>query len=289
MQPKKLLFALAVCLSAPAYAGESESREAVSRIEEVVIFGHPLASEGLVQPHAALSGELLERRAVDNIGETVAGETGIHNSSFGVAVGRPVIHGLGGARVRMLEDRIDTMDVSVTSGDHAVTVDPLVADRVEIFKGSSTLLYGSGAIGGVVDTHTGRIPQQAPDRATGKLHVEGGDNGEGRNGSYRLDGGFSNFGWHLDGFARERNDYDIPGYAESSRLKALEALQGHEDEHEGEGHEEIMGHPHPPMTALGSSPLPPEIGLVVTISCYLHPTSLYLVNFAIVESGYEHL
>ena len=239
MQPKKLLFTLAVCLSAPAYAEEPESRGAVSRIEEVVVVGHPLASEGLVQPHAVLFGELLERRAVDNIGETVAGETGIHNGSFGVAVGRPVIHGLGGARVRMLEDRIDTMDVSVTSGDHAVTVDPLVADRVEIFKGSSTLLYGSGAIGGVVDTHTGRIPHQVPDRATGKLHVQGGDNGEGRNGSFRLDGGFGNFGWHLDGFARERNDYDIPGYAESSRLMAMEASQGHEDQHhEDEHHDE---------------------------------------------------
>ena len=73
-----------------------------------------------------------------------------------------------------MRDRIDTLDVSVTSGDHAVTVDPLVADRVEIYKGSATLLYGSGAIGGVVDTHTGRIPHEVPERITGKLHAPGG-------------------------------------------------------------------------------------------------------------------
>ncbi|MDE0062740.1 MAG: hypothetical protein OXU72_08105, partial [Gammaproteobacteria bacterium] len=125
MQPKKLLFALTAWLAAPAYAEDSESGETDPRIEEVLVVGHPLSAEGLVQPHAVLAGEQLERRAVDNIGETVAGETGIHNGSFGVAVGRPVIHGLAGPRVRMLEDRIDTLDVSVTSGDHAVTVDPL--------------------------------------------------------------------------------------------------------------------------------------------------------------------
>lgn len=238
MQIKKLFVALAVWLAAPVYAEESESGGTVSRIEEVLVIGHPLSSEGLVQPHAVLAGKQLERRAVDNVGETVAGVTGIHNGSFGVAVGRPIIHGLGGPRVRMLQDRIDSLDVSVTSGDHAVTVDPLIADRVDILKGSATLLYGSGAIGGVVDTHTGRIPNQVPDRTTGKLHVLGGDNGEGKNLSFRLDSGFGNVAWHLDGFARERDDYNIPGYVESSRLMAMEALQSHEDQH----HEEEGDH-----------------------------------------------
>ena len=245
MQLKKLFFALAIWLAAPAFAAESESGETDPRIEEILVIGHPLSAEGLVQAHAVLTGEQLERRAINNIGETVAGETGIHNGSFGVAVGRPVIHGLAGPRVRMLEDRIDTLDVSVTSGDHAVTVDPLVADRVEILKGSATLLYGSGAIGGVVDTHTGRILHQVPDRVTGKLHGLAGDNGDARNGSFRLDGGVGNFAWHVDGFARERDDYDIPGYAESSRLRAMEAHDDHdEDEHhdEDEDHDEDEHH-----------------------------------------------
>ena len=82
----------------------------------------------------------LERKAVDNIGATVGNEPGIHNSSYGVGAGRPVIHGLGGARVRVMEEQIDTLDVSVSSGDHAVTVDPFIAERVEILKGSATLL-----------------------------------------------------------------------------------------------------------------------------------------------------
>ena len=246
MQFTKLLpLALAGCLPALVYGEEAPSERADSIIAEVLVIGHPLSAEGLVQAHDVLAGEELDRKVADSIGATVANEPGIHNSSFGVAAGRPVIHGLDGARVRVLEDRIDTLDVSVTSGDHAVTVDPYIADRIEILKGSATLLYGSGAIGGVVDTHTGRIPHEDPDRITGKLDVRAGDNGDGKNGSFRLDGGGGNFAWHLDGFARERDDYEIPGYAESARFMAMEEEHGHDeddDHEEGEDHDEEEDH-----------------------------------------------
>ena len=229
--------ALAGCLPAFVHGEETQPERAHSIIEEVLVVGHPLSAEGLAQAHDVLAGEELDRKAADSIGATVANEPGIHNSSFGVAAGRPVIHGLDGARVRVLEDRIDTLDVSVTSGDHAVTVDPYIADRIEILKGSATLLYGSGAIGGVVDTHTGRIPHEVPDRITGKLDVRAGDNGDGKNGSFRLDGGGGNFAWHLDGFARERDDYEIPGYAESARFMAMEEEHDEDEDHEEDGEE----------------------------------------------------
>ena len=207
-------------------------------IDEIVIVGHPLSAEGLATPADVLGGRELRRKVADSIGATVAGEPGIHSSSFGLAVGRPVIHGLGGARVRVMEDRIDAMDTSVTSGDHAVTVDPFIADRVEIFKGSGTLLYGSGAIGGVVDTHTGRIPHTALEELSGKLSLGWADNADAGNGSFRLDGGAGSFAWHLDGFRRDADDYEIPGFAESALLRAMEQ-EGHEDEEgEEEDHEQ---------------------------------------------------
>ncbi len=234
---KFLLWAITACLPVLASGGESPAGGAVSMIEEVVVTGHPLSAEGLAQPAEVLLGEELDRKAADSIGATVGNEPGIHNASFGAAVGRPVIHGLGGVRVRVLEDRIDTMDVSVTSGDHAVTVEPFIANRVEILKGPSTLLYGSGAIGGVVDVHTGRIPHQVPAGLDGKLDLRAGDNGDARNGSFRLDGGSGNFAWHFDGFARDADDYEIPGFAESALLRAMEAEEEHHEEHEGE-HEE---------------------------------------------------
>ncbi|MDE0062431.1 MAG: Plug domain-containing protein, partial [Gammaproteobacteria bacterium] len=141
------LFSLALAVSLPGLAhGEGAPPEQADQvIEEIVVVGHPLSAEGIAQASDVLAGEELDRKVADSIGATVANEPGIHNSSFGVAAGRPVIHGLDGARVRVLEDRIDTLDVSVTSGDHAVTVDPYIADRIEILKGSATLLYGSGA------------------------------------------------------------------------------------------------------------------------------------------------
>jgi len=156
MQP--LFAAVATCLGVAAFAAEAPDEERSSEIEEIIILAHPLGGEGLAQASDVLEADELERKAVDNIGATVGNEPGIHNSSYGAGAGRPVIRGLGGARVRIMEDQIDTLDVSVSSGDHAVTVDPFIAERVEILKGSETLLYGSGAIGGAVDVHTGRIP-----------------------------------------------------------------------------------------------------------------------------------
>ncbi len=248
MQP--LFAAVATCLGVAAFPAEVPDEERSSEIEEIIVLAHPLGDEGLAQPSDVLEADELERKAVDNIGATVGNEPGIHNSSYGAGAGRPVIHGLGGARVRIMEDQIDTLDVSVSSGDHAVTVDPFIAERVEILKGSATLLYGSGAIGGVVDVHTGRIPYEVPERIQGAFDLRGSDNGEGRNGTLRLDGGGGNVAWHLDAFAREADDYDIPGFAESAALRALEEEEEHHDEHEHDGddhgdeaeHHEEEGH-----------------------------------------------
>ena len=252
MQP--LSAAVATCLGVAAFAAEvpdEERSSEISEIEEIIVLAHPLGGEGLAQASDVLEADELERKAVDNIGATVGNEPGIHNSAYGAGAERPVIHGLGGARVRIMEEQIDTLDVSVSSGDHAVTVDPFIAERVEILKGSATLLYGSGAIGGVVDVHTGRIPYEVPERIQGAFDLRGADNGDGRNGTLRLDGGGGNVAWHVDAFAREADDYDIPGFAESAALRAREEEEEHHDEHEHgaddhgdeeEHHEEEEGH-----------------------------------------------
>ncbi len=232
--PLPVLLAAAPWLAAAAIGAETPGAEEPEDIEEVIVLAHPLASEGLAQASDVLEADELERKAVDNIGATVGSEPGIHNSSYGAGAGRPVIHGLAGARVRVMEEQIDTLDVSVSSGDHAVTVDPFIAERVEVLKGSATLLYGSGAIGGVVDVHTGRIPREVPERVRGALDLRGTDNGDGSNGAFRLDGGGANVAWHLDVFAREADDYGIPGFAESAALRALEEDEDHHDEDEDE-------------------------------------------------------
>ena len=230
--------ALGLCLA--GFAGFANEKH---EMEEIIVTAHPLSGDGIAQPTDKLRGKELNRKVADSIGATVAREPGIHATSFGPAVGRPVIHGLDGARVRVMEDHVDTLDVSVTSGDHSVSVDPFIADEIDILKGPSTLLYGSGAIGGVIDVHTGRVPHEPPDAVTGRLDLRGADNGDAFRGAFRMDGGSGAFAWHVDGFARDADDLDIPGLVRSSRLRAsLEEMEDddrhHEEEEEGEEDEE---------------------------------------------------
>ena len=223
----------------PSVAAEQEVAKTQSNLEEVKVIGHPLSAEGLAQASVVLAGAELDRKLQGSIGATIAFEPGIHSTSFGEAVGRPVIHGQSGARVRVMEDRIDVMDVSVTSSDHATSIEPFIADRVEVLKGASTLLYGTGAIGGVVDVHTGRIPHEVPEKpVVGRAELRYADNADASVGAVRLDGGAGNLAWHLDGSSRDAGNYDIPGFAESARQRALEEAEleaGEEGEEEARG------------------------------------------------------
>lgn len=214
-------------------AKKEEKSQSEKPMEVLEVTSHPLSAEGIAQPSEVLDGEELAQNVRDSIGDTLNQSAGIRSSDFGVAAGRPVIHGLGGARVKVMEDRIDTLDVSVTSADHATMIDPYIANRIEILKGPSTLIYGSGAIGGVVDVHTGRIPHEVPAEFSGSAQLSVTDNSDRENGVVRLDGGSDNFAWHFDGFYRNAKDYDIPGFTESAFLKQQEEAEG-EGEEEGE-------------------------------------------------------
>ena len=122
--------------------------------------------------------------------------------------------------------------MSVTSGDHAVAVEPFLAESVEILKGASTLLYGSGAIGGVVNVETGRIASSLTDEDfAGKVELRAADNGDATNVAARFDGKFSDsIYWHVDGFVRDADEFDIPGFGESAALRATGGGEGGEIE-----------------------------------------------------------
>lgn len=233
MSKSKFILPFSLSLLSLAVQAENEA----TTLEEVLVTSHPLSAEGIAQANSVIEGEELHRDVKASLGATVAAQPGVHSASFGNAVGRPVIHGLAGARVRTMEDRIDSLDASVTSQDHATTIEPFIADRIEILKGSSTLIYGSGAIGGVVDVHTGRIPHVVPEKLQGRAEVRYGDNADQTTGALRLDGGSGNFAWHVDAFGRNANEYEIPGNAESRRLHEAEE----HDEHEEEGEAESTG------------------------------------------------
>ncbi len=211
-----------------------------SVLEEIVVVAHPLSGEGLAQPSAILEGDELNRKKSYNIGATLAQEPGIHSASFGTATSRPVIHGLSGPRVRIMEDRIDTLDVAVTSADHAISIEPFIADRIEVLKGPSALLYGSGAIGGVVDVHTGRIPHELAEKPiSGGIQTLFNDNNDGNTTAAKLNGQIGKLAWHLDGTWKDGDEYEIPGFAESRAQRLSEEdHEEHEGEEEHEDHEE---------------------------------------------------
>ncbi len=197
--------------------------------EEIVVSGSPTERSrfDLLQGSSILAGEELARRIEPTIGETLVYEPGVSSTFFGRASSRPVIRGLGGSRVRTMVDGITSFDVSAESPDHAVAAEPLTLHRVEVIRGPATLLYGSSAVGGVVNMITERIPVSVPDRGYDfDALAYWGSNADDRAGRGSIDLGHERLAFHADGFARAADDYEIPGHAESKQLRALEAASG---------------------------------------------------------------
>ncbi len=211
-------------------AGEASEIELVlrpgSHSDEIVVTASAIARDPLelASPTTSLSGQDLELALESSLGETLAGEPGIHSTFFGPGASRPVIRGLTGDRVRMLEGGLGTGDASGVSADHAVATDPMSAERIEVIRGPATLLYGSSAVGGVVNVVDERIPST---RAVGGIHgsftLRGGTGSDERTGSLNLGGGGGNFAWHVDGLTRKTGDYEIPGFV---RLQGTDGAEG---------------------------------------------------------------
>jgi len=117
----------------------------------------------VLQGTSVLSGDELARQLRPTIGETLARLPGVSATSFGPNASRPILRGFQGERVRVLTDGIGSIDVSNTSVDHAVIIDPLLAERVEVLRGPAALLFGSSAVGGVVNVIDTRIPRRIPE------------------------------------------------------------------------------------------------------------------------------
>ena len=159
----------------------------VHRLDEVTITARNLEGGGVLVPAQQLSGSALTQRLGSTLGETLDNLPGIANSSFGPNAGRPIIRGMEGDRIRILQNSGANMDVSGLSNDHAVPIDPLTTERIEVLRGPATLLYGGSAIGGVVNVIDNRI---ARDRT---FDAKGGVMGKARwcsrRAQHRCDGG----------------------------------------------------------------------------------------------------
>lgn len=189
---------------------------------EIVITGFRRNREDVLSGTSVVTGVELTRDLRTTIGETLARQPGVSATSFGPNASRPVLRGFQGERIRVLTDGIGSLDVSNTSVDHAVAINPLTAERIEVLRGPAALLFGSAAIGGVVNVIDARIPRLTPDEA---VHFEGlatyGSAADERsiNGviDVPLGGGFVA---HIDGNYSKTDDLRVGGFILSPALRA---------------------------------------------------------------------
>lgn len=184
--------------------------------EEIVVSasGDTRRASEVYQPVNVVNDEELQALIQPTIGETLNQEPGVNSTYFGPGSSRPVIRGLGSDRIRVLQEGVGSADASNVSPDHAVSVDPANADQIEIVRGPASLLYGSNAVGGVVNIIDNTIPRSLPGAlVTGNLDLRAGTVADERNTSINLEGGIGKIAWHLDLLDRQTDDYEIPGAA----------------------------------------------------------------------------
>ncbi len=149
-------------------------------------------------------------RSQSTLGETLANTPGVSSSYFGPNASRPIIRGLDGDRVRVLQNSGASIDASGLSYDHAVPLDPISIERVEVLRGPGALLYGGSAVGGVVNVIDNRIPREPTEGVAGKVDMGLSTGNKGKNGAFLLEAGSKKFTLHADVFSRSSGDVSVP-------------------------------------------------------------------------------
>ncbi|MCG8275960.1 TonB-dependent receptor [Stenotrophomonas sp. NLF4-10] len=239
---RALFLALATALPA-AHAADAADKQShhLTELSAVKVTASPLQNdaESLARPVAVLTGEELDARKGATLGDTISRMPGVQTTYFGPGVGRPVIRGQEGPRVAVVANGVGNMDASTVSADHATSIEPFLADQIEVLKGPATLLFGSGAIGGAVNVVDGRIAGELPDRPlSGRAELRGNSANDERSGMFRLDGlNAGNLVLHVDGLVRNGDDYRIPGHA----IDPAALDDDHDHDHDHDEHDDELG------------------------------------------------
>ncbi|MXO91690.1 TonB-dependent receptor [Pontixanthobacter aquaemixtae] len=244
-----LVPSLAMIVAAPAAAQDQGADEtADERVEddfhdrrvnaagEIVVTAAGVTQLDILAGSAILETNDLQRNLDGQLGTVLEKLPGVASSGFSPGASRPILRGFSGERVKVLVDGIGAIDASNTSDDHAVSIDPLTAERIEVLRGPAVILYGSQAIGGAVNVIDKRIPQRVPNEPFHLDTIITADTA-----SNLLQGGASldvpigpNFVVHMNGSYRNSDDIDVPGFTASSALRADLLADAVEEEDEGE-------------------------------------------------------
>lgn len=216
MTVQRPLLASAVLSALTTYSTTILAQTEEKILPPVVVRATPFNTDESTQilvPAKVLSGTELRSKIGTSLGDTLSRELGVSASAFGAGASRPVIRGMEGPRVKILQNGMAVSDVSSISNDHAVATETSTARQIEILRGPAALLYGSGAIGGLVNVVNDRIPTELLPRPAGEAELRWSSVDKGNELSFSGEGASGSFGLHLDGHARNTDDYKIPGFA----------------------------------------------------------------------------
>lgn len=201
----KLIFILISSLVSTSALAQSEASL------EVTATGSQEATQSILTPTKILQGDELLNKLGTTLGATIANELGVSATGYGAGSSRPVIRGLEGPRVQILQNGLSVGDVSNISQDHAVGNNMQNTHQIEILRGAAALLYGSGSSGGLVNVVNDRILTNLPDRPTGAVNTSYETVNNGRAGAIEVDGAFGSVAVHVDTAINNANNYTIPG------------------------------------------------------------------------------
>ena len=228
---------LAIALSSQALAQDNEnSSESDAQDETIIVAAEGLEELDFISGQDVYGLDEIQRDLNGQLGELLTKIPGVSATSFAPGASRPILRGLDGERVRVLFDSLGTADVANTSADHATTIDPLTTKRIEILRGPAALLFGSQAVGGVVNVIDRRLPTEIPEDGFAFDALTAFDTATGlRSGGASIDvAAGENVVFHLDGSFRETDDVEIPGFQLSDELRADLLADAAEEEEEGE-------------------------------------------------------
>jgi len=220
---KPILLSIVTALASPlGFAEESaENKTTITNLDlpSVAVTGNPLgvSSDQLAVPVSVLNGRELSLKRESTLGDTLNSIPGVSATHFGPNASRPVIRGLDAERVRIMQNGVGVVDASSLSFDHAVAIDPLVIEQIDVVRGPAALLYGGSAVGGVVNAIDHRIPTEALNGMIGRAEARLGGPDSQSNLAGVVDVGNGQFAIHADAYTRKTSDLDIPDFAVSSR------------------------------------------------------------------------
>ena len=211
----KILSIPIILASSVALAQDKADQDKVAELEALTIESSPLGTKTneITQAWSVLAGDDLDRAKAATVAETLSDTPGVSQTHFGPTANRPIIRGMDKFRIRVLQNGTDTFDVSAQSEDHAVPIDPLMVDRIEVLRGSSALLHGGSAIGGVVNVIDRSIPTSPIESHGASLLSNYSSVNEGLSYGAIAFGSSEKLIYQLNVSKRDYNDYDAPTFA----------------------------------------------------------------------------